>query len=235
MRIIFALLCFFLSVIPASAEWAIDLYGGYAETQKTDVTETSSLTPVTLTLKNIKFDGSGTGGGRLGYWFPISDIASFGLGLDAFYFEANVGQQTVPAQLGNLSGNARLNSLKSSVVGIGFDLAKMRLHLARSEQFPNGQVQPYVSVGPALFVATVKDSTTFTPNNQSDTDTKVGLKVGGGVQFLITQNIGLFGEYRYTYFKTEASFRDTTPPPSTETLSTNVHTHHLIGGISFHF
>lgn len=235
MRIIIAVFCIFLSVMPASAEWAGEIYGGVAKTSKADVTDTSSL-GLTATVTDVKLDASGTVGGRIGYWFPeFAGLASFGMGLDAFVFGADIDQQTVPVQFGGFSGTGTLNRVDVEVLGIGFDVLKLRLHLSKSEQYPQGQLQPYATAGPALFRAKFKDTNNVTPNNQSESDTALGVKVGLGLQYLVTSNIGLFGEYRFTHFTADASFQDTTAPASTETLSSTFNTHHLVGGLAFHF
>src|SRR5262249_36267740 len=79
--------------------------------------------------------------------------------------------------------------------------------LLTSATLPNAQPQPYLRVGPAIFVAHADDSFNFAPGNQTDSDTSVGVKLGTGVSWLFTRNIGVFGEYRYTHFSPEFTFR----------------------------
>src|SRR2546430_2544285 len=90
------------------------------------------------------------------------------------------------------------DDLDLSVWTIGFD-AMLRLPLLKSPRFPKGQLQPYITVGPAIFVAHAEDSRNFEPSNQDDTDASVGVKVGAGVAWQFTKNIAMFGEYRYTH------------------------------------
>jgi opacity protein-like surface antigen len=109
----------------------------------------------------------------------------------------------------------------------------LRLPLVKSADFPNGRLQPYASVGPAIFISKAEDTTNFAPPaNQSDTDTSVGFKVGAGVTFLFTKNIGIFGEYRYTHFSPEFEFTTAGVKSKTET---DINTHHLLVGASFRF
>jgi hypothetical protein len=119
-------------------------------------------------------------------------------------------------QVGGLSTTATLQPLEVSVIGVGLDIVKVRLHLSKSEQFPNGQLQPYVTAGPAIFHSRLKDSNNVMPNNTRESDTNLGVKIGLGLQYLIGPNVGLFGEYRFTHFKAESSYQDTTLPASTE-------------------
>jgi opacity protein-like surface antigen len=235
MNLILAVVLLLFVVTPASAEWIGEVYGGFAKTGNNTLKDTSSL-GLTAKFHDVNFDASGTFGARGGYWFnELGGIAAYGMGLDVFHFGADIDQQSVPVQVGGLSTTATLQPLEVSVIGVGLDIVKVRLHLSKSEQFPNGQLQPYVTAGPAIFHSRLKDSNNVMPNNQRESDTSLGVKIGLGLQYLIGPNVGLFGEYRFTHFKAEGSFQDTTLPASTETLSANFNTHHLTGGISFHF
>src|SRR3989442_3060005 len=102
----------------------------------------------------------------------------------------------------------------------------LRYPLMKSAAFPNGQLQPYVTLGPAIFHAHAEDSRNFEPSNQSDTDTSVGVKVGTGVDWQFTKNIAVFGEYRVTHFIPAFTFRDDIR--GSATLSTDVNTHSLL-------
>jgi len=128
-----------------------------------------------------------------------------------------------------------IDSIKFSTLGIGFDVLRFRFHLLKSEELPNGRIQPYVSAGPAIFITEVSDSTNFAPANQDAKHTSVGVKAGAGVHVQLPWALSVFGEYRFTHFTPEAQFQDTTFLVSQETLKTNLNTHHLVGGIAFHF
>ena len=227
--------CLTLSIHPAQAEIVGEIYGGGAFTNSANVTDASSL-GATATFQGVKFDASGTLGGRMGYWFDeVGSLGAFGVGLDVFHFNANVGRQTVPVTVGSFSGAGTLQPVDLSTVGIGFDLLRFRLHLDKSAEFKNGRVQPYFSVGPALFITKLSDTNNYSPVNQSKSNTALGVKVGAGLNFQVTKAISLFGEYRFTHFNAEGTFQDTAPPASQETLKSGLNTHHLVGGISFHF
>lgn len=222
-----------LHVPIASAEWYADLYGGGSFTQKSTVEQVSSL-GVTVKYGDTEFNPSGTVGGRAGYWFD--QLPYFGMGLDVFWFQPSIDRQNVrfTSSVG-VSGTANLQEFSVRTVGVGFDILRLRMPLMTSEQFPHGQLQPYVSVGPAVFFTRLKDTNNFAPNNQSVSDTSLGVKVGTGVNFQVTKLIGLFGEYRFTHFKADGTLADTTPPASQETVRSTFNTHHFIVGISFRF
>jgi opacity protein-like surface antigen len=219
----------------SSAEWNADIYGGGAFTNNFSVSQASSL-GVTIT-GDVKVDSSFTVGGRVGYWFER--VPWLGMGLDVFYFEPNIPTQDITATAtgfgGSITGPAEWRETSVSVVGIGFDVLRARMSLLKSKEFPRGRLQPYMTAGPALFLTKLKDTDAFAPPNQSQSDTSVGVKVGAGVAFQITKALALFAEYRFTHFTADATFQDSTPPPSQETVKATFDTNHVIAGISFRF
>ncbi len=225
-----ALACSVVAV-PASAEWFTDLYLGGAFTEKHDV-DTNSTGGGQVTTLDVSFDKSFAGGIRGGYWFPFElGPVNFGAGLDVSHFRPDISRQAA-LFCSRFCVSGVFDDLDLSVWVIGFD-AMFRFPLLKSQQFPKGQLQPYVTVGPAIFVAHAEDRRNFEPSNQTDTDTSVGVKVGAGVAWQFTKMIAAFGEYRYTHFSPEFTFRDDVL--GSANLSTAVNTHYLLMGVSFRF
>ncbi|BCA55349.1 hypothetical protein W02_24890 [Nitrospira sp. KM1] len=213
-----------LMPVPAFAELEIAAYGGGSFTNKTNITEDS----LNLSINNVKFDDSVTVGGKVGYWFPaFSNILSYGLGVDVFYFRPNISEQTVGLRVGNLQGSGRLSAINIRTVGIGVDILKLRLELLKDDHFQQGRFQPYITAGPAIFL------TEFKQDNEKANDTKLGLKAGGGVQVLFTNMVGLFAEYRFTHYVGAVDVEFS--PVDTRTLEGDINTHHLVGGLALHF
>jgi hypothetical protein len=230
----------YCAVAPATfahAEFVADLYGGGSFTNNADVDVTSSLGGSSITLQGITFHTSWTAGGRLGYWFKeFGNLGAFGMGLDVFAFQPEAFRLTAQLTIGSASlGPFQIGSIKMSTVGIGFDVLRFRLHLAKSEELQNGRIQPYLSVGPALFITETSDENVFPPN-QSSTKTSLGVKAGAGLNVHLTPAWSLFGEYRFTHFTSEATFHSAPPFAVSEiTTKTDLNTHHVVGGFSFHF
>ena len=210
-----------------SAEWYADIHGGGAFTARHN-TETV-LPGFTVTAHDVRFDTSGTVGGRTGVWFDR--IPWLGVGLDVFHFQPTIGGgQTLEITAPGLNGTTTIQTINVSVLGLGFDLLRLRLPLLQSDDYPTGRLQPYLTAGPALFWTRLKDTTNLgPPANQSNTDMSVGVNAGAGMSYQITQLIGLFGEYRFTHFEAQHEFVG--PAQLTETFNT----HHVIGGLSFRF
>jgi len=234
---------------PASAEWFADLYLGAAFTQTQDVKITTpSLTlpppagtiilaaPIPERFSGVDFDTSPSYGGRIGYW--LEPLPQLGFALDVFRFHPDVSPQTRNVTifggpvLGTTTMPFRLADIDIDVTGIAFDLM-LRWPLPTGSGFPKGRLQPYLTVGPTLFIVDVDDTTNFgPPSRQSDTDTEVGVKVGAGLAWQVHRNVALFGEYRFTHVNAKVKFRD---PGGTETAEADLDTHHVIFGVSFRY
>ena len=195
--------------------------------------------PFELTARDLRFDSSVTGGGSLGYWFEA--LPWLGLGIDVAYFAPSVSSQNVETtvKLAGVSANVgslAFDKMKLDVTDVSFDLLLRWPGLVASSQFPKGRLQPYLTVGPAVFLATAKDSTNFgPPNNQSSHDTSVGVKAGAGTTWMLTPNIGIFGEYRFTHFSPKFDFDTEVPGFSRTQVETDVNTHHVLVGVTFRF
>jgi opacity protein-like surface antigen len=220
-------LCLALTIpSPAAAEWAFDIYGGAT---KGNIDMDVQFGNAAGTFDGLDTDTRFTGGARVGYWF--SSVPFFGMGLDVFYMEPDVKEQHVSS--GALTGT--LFSVDIRTIAVGFDVIKLRAPLAVSEDFPHGRVQPSLSLGPALFISEIKDTHNFVPANQSQSDTRVGFKGNAGATLMLTKAIGLFAEYRFTYYQVEAPFSNVALPLGTITVNTtsDLMVHALIGGLTF--
>ena len=98
--------------------------------------------------------------------------------------------------------------------------AKVGVDLAGAEQ---------VAPGPAIFVAHAEDDHNFQPPRQSNNDTTLGVKVGAGVMWYFTPVVAMFGEYRWTHFHPDFTLAGVTD------LTTDINTHYVLVGVSFHF
>lgn len=226
-----------LAPTQASAEWFADLYFGAGFTQNHDADINSPDFGATFAPRDVKFDTAAALGGRVGYWLDFFHFIGFGLDV-SHLFGPDVPLQIRTAKLcvSGACGSDRffVGNFDLNVTTIGFD-AMFRYPLLKSQQFPHGQLQPYLTVGPALFIAHAKDSDNFnfSPSGQSDTDKSVGVKVGAGATWLLTKNFGVFGEYRFTHFKPEFEFNDAVLGQTT--LKTTLDTHSILGGFSVRF
>ena len=203
---IVGLACFlFLPKADVNAEVFIDIYAGQSKTGKGKADITGNVGGITAS-GDVEYDSSFTVGGRLGWWIG----KYFGVGLDVFHFDSDL----------------KNSSIEQSNVAVAFDLMA-RLPLLANEGMPQGRLQPYVTVGPAIFVSQQK-SPGFTDGQTAS----VGFKGGTGLKFLFTKHFGLFGEYRYTYFKPTQDFETTGSAPSTGEMIQRMGTHWTSQGLT---
>src|SRR5207249_10003751 len=77
------------------------------------------------------------------------------------------------------------------------------------------------------------------PNNQSTTDSSLGVKAAGGVAWQLYKKLFLFGEYRFTSISPEFTFSPSPAAGADTTGKTRVgmdlNTHQLLLGVSYRF
>ncbi|TLY39969.1 MAG: porin family protein [Nitrospirae bacterium] len=225
---------FLMTAPPAAAEWFADLYGGAAGTERSDVTLVVNPPsgPANHTFHNVKWDISATVGGRAGYWFER--FPWYGIGLDVFHFNADIPTQTVSLTIPGATVPATLQEIDFSITAIAFDVIRLRLPLRVSPEFPKGQLQPYLTVGPALFLTRATNKTNAELTTQTATDTSLGVKVGAGASWQLFEHVAVFGEYRFTHFRAEPVLNSALSSLRVP-LQSDLNTHHLLAGISWRF
>lgn len=204
----------------ASAEWFIDIYAGNAFSQDEEVT----LRYLGTAFAESDFDHSFTTGGRVGYYFH--DFPSFGLALDASYFKPDFR-----------SGDFNIVPVTADVVMVPISVLTMiRFPLVRSRQHHEGMVQPYVAVGPGLFITDIEFDLTNVGKPGVERYHKfsadIGLDSRGGVAFMLTEHVAIFTEYRFTHVHKEF---ESSIDNVKMTLETDFNTHSVLGGISYRF
>ena len=217
--------------VPAAAEWNIDLYGGAAWIQNTDLGvrgQDDSGASVNLTLFDIDTDPGFTVGLRGAYW--LDPLPFLGFGLDVFYMQIPVPAQTTTGTAAfsgqfldkpisvDASGRAHIPSATLPLFGFAPEL-RLRWPLMVDATFPHGRLQPYFSGGPAW---------AFSLKNEHIA-VEFGGKIGAGLAFSIMPWLAVFSEYRYIFFP---GFQLT---DEHLTYRGNINSHTVVVGLSFRF
>jgi len=203
-----------LAVKPAFArdEWFADLYLGTAITEDAAVKVERFVFPTENASEEIGFNTSFTFGGRIGYWFDL-----FGFSTDLSYFQAEAGK------------------VDFSIIPWSI-LLMFRWPLLTSHEFPNGEIQPYLGIGPSLVCYEM--SIDFRPTI-SETISKWrfedGWDVRAGLFWQFYKNCGIFGEYRYTHYSIDYEETSIFPTEVIQKVETTLDTHHFLMGVSFRF
>ena len=177
MMLVFGALCWVSGV---RAEPSVAVYGGYSLVSNThlsaDVTfpgpptldPNLNLVSTTLAARGVSLTtqvrDSAVFGGKFSYWFDFFPFV--GAELDISTFSPDI---TVPSQplgqtgftIGPVDQNGRpagtAFKFNLSVVDIGMNVLG-RYPLLQGPEFPRGRLQPYLGVGPALFVTSIEDT-----------------------------------------------------------------------------
>ncbi len=161
------------------------------------------------TDRNVNFDASITSGVRVGYWSKRR--LWLGVAMDVSYFQMDSHRKDI------------------SVYPVSA-LLMFRL--------PNRRFQPYMGIGPALFINKMAFSIDLSglssgmTGNFNDTSYDVGLDTRAGFAIDFYRNTGLFAEYRFTHYSDK--FTDRIANVKVD-VDTNSNTHHIIIGISYRF
>ena len=186
----------------ARAETFLELYGGGAFPLDSDTTISG---PGFVLIGESSYKESFVVGGRGGYYFE-GGVPWLGLALDVSYFKADI----------DLPSGA-----KNEVVPVSL-LLMLRAPLVQSPAFPRGRLQPYVGIGPSFVYSKSKDGTA------SDTSFDLGFDFRMGLAWMLTKNVGLFGEYRFSYVQPDYDLNG-------EQVEPDFSVNHLAVGLTFRF
>jgi len=186
----------------ARAETFLELYGGGAFPLDSDTTISG---PGFVLIGESSYKESFVVGGRGGYYFE-GGVPWLGLALDVSYFKADI----------DLPSGA-----ENEVVPVSL-LLMLRAPLVQSPAFPRGRLQPYVGIGPSFVYSKSKDGTA------SDTSFDLGFDFRMGLAWMLTKNVGLFGEYRFSYVQPDYDLNG-------EQVEPDFSVNHLAVGLTFRF
>lgn len=207
--VVFVLL---LMIVPqVNAELVVNFYGGTGFTQKHNANVNLPDAGISGTHEALEFNTAATIGGRAVYW--IDSLPYLGLGIDTSHlFGPDQKNQIALTELcvvddGCSTSPETIKKFNNNVTTIGFD-AMFRYPMLKSAKFSHGQLQPYLTVGPAIFITTLKDTDNFIPAGQSSTYTSLGVKAGAGLMLFLTKRMGAFIEYRNNNFQVKDHYNN---------------------------
>ncbi len=165
-----------------------------------------------IEFSDLKLKTSQMLGGKVGFY--SSRIKWLGAEAEFNWSNPHLKQQNTTATLGGASGILPVTGKHLRVLTGAFNV------LAR---YPGERVQPYAGVGLAIVNARLSGGE---PGDRNDSVIAPGLNALVGVKGFLTENLALFGEYKFT--RAELSF-------NTEGIDTILSTSAIVGGVSYHF
>ena len=197
----------------ARAEGFFDVYLGGSFTDDATIRESVGGSSTTQTTQ---FEDSVIGGLRGGGW--IRPWPWLGFAGEISYFRPDA--------------DSALGAADIHVIPISA-LVMLRVPIFRSDDLPGGRLQPYVGVGPAVFLSVIR-SRNFMGSalNFVSVDASVGSDVHVGMKVQILSWLAVFAEYRHTRF--DANWDDKLTGGNAK-IRTKLATNHFQMGLGFHF
>ena len=181
--------------LAVNAEWMTTFNAGYTVSTKEEL-RFDTTTNDNYTAQ-YDFENSFVLGYRLGYWLESAPFMGFSL--DVSYFRPEPDIAFFPTGEGDPPQDPDPDdpykdfreSGKFDIIPVVANLM-FRIPLGVDEIYPNGRYQPYVAFGPGLFLSWLDTQ------NFDDSDAQFGWDAKVGFNLMVTYNIGIFAEYRYT-------------------------------------
>ena len=138
-------------------------------------------------------------GGKIGYYFPR--MSWFGVELEAYHTTPHIEQQAtrlsiVPGTIVNGIGPVTGGDATTSFSGDYFrviTIAPLNLMFRYNKM----RFQPYVGVGPGIFLSRIETTVSGFEGTQSSTTVGLNVKLGG--EYFFTKHISGYGEVRYNH------------------------------------
>jgi opacity protein-like surface antigen len=146
-------------------------------------------------------------GGKIGHYF--SKARWFGLEAEIFYSTPHIKQQDITLRSGTPftftpSGGGPSSSLGNELTSVGVQGANFSVltiaPLNLIFRYPRYRLQPYIGIGPGIFIASIKDPS-ITQGDNSQSSTKLGLNTLVGVRYYLTRHVSAFAEGKYNYVR----------------------------------
>ncbi len=213
--------CLLTSVVSTQAEMYVSGQVGATlphSLSNVEVSDPSIGLPAGSTFSNLDLKTSMMYGAKLGYYFE--SMKWLGVETEVFNTTPHVKQQPV--------------TVTAPGIGTGtFDVPGAYLRVLTWApvnivvRYQLGQLEPYAGVGMGVFFARLKDGGT----GDSSSSTSLGLNTQVGLRYRLTNNIALFGEWKFNHARLNF---DATPNAFTNVDAT-YNVHHLVFGVGYHF
>ncbi len=194
----------------AAAEMYAGPYGSLAAVPGSDIEGAGPLSGAQL--RDVELDPGWGFGGKIGYWFKAFPYLAF---------EGNIW--TI---LTGISGDADLivAGIDQGSCNLDADLTLVNFSGSLLAQYPSGRLRPYAGVGFLVSYADVGAINAGAFTGPGEDTTSPGILAQAGLEYRLSDLIGLFGEYRYTWANYNFDFEEL-----------DASTHNFLIGAAIHF
>jgi opacity protein-like surface antigen len=146
-------------------------------------------------------------GGKIGHY--LSRARWFGFEAEIFYSTPHIKQQDITLRSDapltfTPSGGGPSTVLPNELTSVGVPGAHFSVWtiapLNLMFRYPGNRLQPYIGIGPGIFIATIKDPS-VTQGDNSQSSMKLGLNSLIGVRYFLTRHVSAFAEGKYNYVR----------------------------------
>jgi outer membrane protein OmpA-like peptidoglycan-associated protein/opacity protein-like surface antigen len=192
----------------ASAEPYFGLYGGVAFPRVNNIKygdfdltvgQTSTTVQGDVTRGNQSFDTSGVLGGKFGYFLEPLPFLGFELDVFNVFGPDFAGDNGVNE--GPIGSRLRLNTgnqISLNTTAVMLDVVG-RLPLLRSQEFPQGRLQPYIGGGGGWVNAQMSMDNRPVGGEVDDSANAWGAQGIAGLKYFFSPNVALYTEYKYVH------------------------------------
>jgi opacity protein-like surface antigen len=208
-----------LMITPAKAEMYVAGQVGVNIPYSLSNVEWSGLAPTTLGGSDLALQNSAMYGAKLGYFFDSLKAQNFNLGVETEVFNAtpHIKQQDVGL------GVINLGSIPGFTNRV-FTWAPVNIVV----RYQEGAFEPYAGAGFGIFFSRIARD----PDFGSSTSTDVGLNTQLGVRYRLTNNLAVFGEWKFNHANlTHSSLLGANGLD----LSADYNAHNFVFGVGYHF
>lgn len=145
-------------------------------------------------------------GGKIGHY--LSKARWFGFEAEIFYSTPHIKQQDITLRTDapitvTLPGGGPTTIPQGEFTAVGVQGANFHVltiaPLNLMFRYPGNRLQPYIGVGPGIFIARIK--TPVSQGDDSQSSTKLGLNTLIGVRYFLTRHVSAFAEGKYNYVR----------------------------------
>ncbi len=185
-----------------------------------DAIDETGTFPAGTRFSDLALKSSPLYGAKIGHYFQ--QLRWFGVEFEIYNTNPHLKQQpstlTVPG-FAPLPGTTDGNYLRVLTI------APLNLMF----RYPGKQVQPYLGIGPGIFLAKLKEA----QQGETLSSTTVGVNVMAGLRYLVTRHVALFGEWKYNY--TRMNYDQNLNFIQPFGLKADYHMHHVAFGVAYLF
>lgn len=195
----------------------------------------------TRNAKGIGVDPAAIFGGKIGCWFTRESV--FGVKMPTWLkylgFELDISYHNLnwPSQNVRVDPLNQKYDIKNTAYAIPVAFLFMgRYGFLKDSEVPFGRLQPYIGIGPVLFVSTQK---LYIGGDFKSTEADLGFAIESGIRYMLRNNFSVNMAFRYSFIPNHLDVDDKIFDQADRAryivMRTNFNLYDIIFGVAYHF